>query len=274
MHSPSVELFEKAFLKIIYSLKPYLPHLVLVGGWAPYLYSKYVWKNLSVLPISTLDIDLGVIEIKPYWNDKTLFKKFKNLRYRLEPIYDKEPFPLVPIYIDKKRKLEIRIEFITSFYVSDDMINHLLGKEIAIHRIDEFEWLLDKVLELKISNKGKTIKLNLPQPHIFLFHKGLTFTMREDDTKKAKDLYYLYYVLRFHPDYKELINSINFLRQKDVFKIFIQNLKDYFDSEISDGPLKIESVSGFDPYISSIRKDAHIRVQNLIADLEGISNTR
>lgn len=268
MHLPDTGYFEKDLLKIMCSLRAYLNHFVLVGGWAPYLYSKYLWKNLSVLPVSTLDIDIGIREIKPYWKDKPLFIKFTKLKYKLEPVYDKDALPLIPVYVNERRKLEIKIEFITSFYVSDDTINHFLGKEIAVHRIDEFEWLLDKIVKLKIPYKGKIIRLSLPQPHIYLFHKGLTFTMREDDAKKAKDLYYFYYILRFYPEYKELISSIKPLEKKDVFNIFIQNLKEGFDSEIAEGPLKIESVSGFDPYIPSIRKDAYIRVQKFITDLQ------
>lgn len=272
MRLPDTKEFERTFLKIMYGLKQYLPHFVLVGGWVPYLYSKYLWKNLSVSPISTLDIDIGIAEIKPLWKDKTIFTRFKNLKYKMEPIYNKEPFPLAPIYMDKKRNLQIKIKFITSFYISDDTINRFLGKEIAIYRIDEFEWLLDKIIQLKIPYKGKTVKLKLPQPHIFLFHKGLTFTMREDDIKQAKDLYCLYYVLRFHPKYVELINNIKLLKDEEVFCIFIQNLKDSFNSETSNGPMKIESISGFDPYISSIRKDAYLRVQKFIADIEGNFN--
>lgn len=267
LNLPDTGPFEGDFLKIIYSLKPYLNHFVLVGGWAPYLYSRYLWKNLSVLPVSTLDIDIGIREIRPYWKDKPLFTKFKKLRYKLEPVYDKEPVPSIPVYVDEKKRLEIRIEFITSFYVSDDTINHFLGKEIAIHRIDEFEWLLDKIIALRIPYKGKIIKLNLPQPYIYLFHKGLTFTMREDDVKKAKDLYYLYYILRFHPKYEELVSNIRSLEDKEAFKIFIQNLKEGFDSKIAEGPLRIESVSGFDPYMPSIRNDAYTRVQKFITDL-------
>lgn len=271
MRSPDIKEFEEVFLKIMSDLRQYLCHFVLVGGWLPYLYSKYLWKNLSVLPVSTLDIDIGVEEVKPPWRNKSLFSKFKNLRYKLEPIYDKEQIPLVPVYEDRRRNLQIRIEFITSFYVSDDTVNKFLGKEIAIHRIEEFEWLLSNVVELKIPYKNQTIKLNLPQPHIFLFHKGLTFTMREDEIKEAKDLYYLYYVLRFHPDYEELVNNIKLLKGKEVFGIFIQNLKEAFNSEVSNGPMKIESIGGFDPYISSLRKDAYLRVQKFVADIEGCS---
>lgn len=265
---PEIKEFEKAFLKILIDIKLYLHHFVIVGGWVPYIYSKYLWKNLSVLPVSTLDIDIGVREVKPPWKNKTLFSKIEQLKYKLEPVYNKESLPLVPVFIDKKKGFEMKIEFITSFYVSDDAINRFLGREIAIHRIDEFDWLLNQVIELKIIFQGQIIKPNVPQPHIYLFHKGLTFLMREDDIKQAKDLYYLYYVLRFHPKYDELVNKLKSLKEEALFNIFIQNLSESFDSEVSEGPLKIESISGFDPYVSSIRKDACERINKLIVDLK------
>lgn len=265
---PEAKEFEKTFFKILTDIKPYLHHFVIAGGWIPYIYSKYLWKNLSVLPVSTLDIDIGVREVIPPWKNKTLFSKLGQLKYKLEPVYSKEPFPLVPIFIDERKGFEMRIEFITSFYVSDDAINKFLGREIAIHRIDEFDWLLNQVIELKILFQGQTIKLNVPQPHIYLFHKGLTFLMREDDIKQAKDLYYLYYILRFHPKYDELINKLKCLKKEVLFNVFTRNLSESFDSEVSEGPLKIESISGFDPYVSSIRKDAHERINKLIIDLK------
>lgn len=252
---PDIEEFEEGLLKVLSELKPYLRRFVLVDGWAPYLYSKYLWKSTSLLPVSTLDIDLGVKEIIPPWKNKTLFSKFKQLRYELEPIYNKEPFPSIPIFTDKRGRFKMRIEFITSFYVSDDTVNKFLGREIVIHRIDGFEILLTDIIELNIRYKNQVIKVNIPEPYIFIFHKGLTFPTRDDETKQAKDLYYLYYTLRFHPKYNALITELKSLKRNEYFDAFIQNLKDFFNSEGSEGPLKIESISGPDPFVPSIRRD-------------------
>lgn len=265
---PDIKEFEEGLVKVLSALKPYLRHFVLVGGWVPYLYSKYLWKGTRLLPVSTLDIDLGVKEISPPWKNKTLFSKFKQLRYELEPVYNKEPFPSIPIFTDQKGRFKMRIEFITSFYVSDDTANKFLGKEIAIHRIDGFELLLTDIIELKIPYKSQVIKVNIPEPYIFVFHKGLTFPTRDDETKQAKDLYYLYYVLRFHPRYGDLITELKSLERNEYFGAFIQNLKEFFNSEVSEGPLKIESISSADPFVPSIRKDAYLRIQKFIRDLQ------
>jgi len=51
---------EKLLVKVINDLADFLPYLVLVGGWVPYIYAKYVWKNVPNLTVTTTDIDFGV----------------------------------------------------------------------------------------------------------------------------------------------------------------------------------------------------------------------
>ena len=55
-----IENIETIFFNVLEDLKDYLTDLTLVGGWMPYVYSKYLWGNLAVKPITTTDIDFGV----------------------------------------------------------------------------------------------------------------------------------------------------------------------------------------------------------------------
>ena len=50
---------ESIFFDVLEDLKDYLPDLTLVGGWVPYVYAKYIWKNVPNLAVSTSDIDFG-----------------------------------------------------------------------------------------------------------------------------------------------------------------------------------------------------------------------
>lgn len=259
--------FEEVLFNVLKDIKQYLPHLVIVGGWVPYIYSKYIWKEMAVFPVSTLDIDIGVNEIDPAWKNKTLYNRLSQLKYRMEPVYSEEQYPSVPVLKLENKNYEVRIEFITSYYVSDDTVNKLLGKEIAIHRLDEFEWLLNKTIEIDVNYSRQNIKIKVPEPYIFLFHKGLTFTEREV-SKKAKDLYYMYYILRFCPDYEIMIGRIKTLKNDPLYGAFLQNIKSEFKSQVSEGPMKIESVSGFDPFVHSVRNDAFERVEKFIKDIE------
>lgn len=51
---------EKLLIKVVNDLADFLPYLVLVGGWVPYIYAKYIWKNVPNLAVTTADIDFGV----------------------------------------------------------------------------------------------------------------------------------------------------------------------------------------------------------------------
>jgi len=44
---------EKLLIKVIDDLAAFLPYLVLVGGWVPYVYAKYIWKNVPHLAVTT-----------------------------------------------------------------------------------------------------------------------------------------------------------------------------------------------------------------------------
>lgn len=58
------EKIEVIFFKVLKDLKDYLEDLTLVGGWIPYIYSKFLWGNLTVKPVTTADIDFGFGEAK------------------------------------------------------------------------------------------------------------------------------------------------------------------------------------------------------------------
>ena len=47
------ENLEKTLLKVIDDLAPFLDSLVLVGGWVPFLYRNYLWKEEIEKPVYT-----------------------------------------------------------------------------------------------------------------------------------------------------------------------------------------------------------------------------
>lgn len=55
-----LEYLKSIFFKVLGDLKEYLDELTLVGGWLPYVYTKYVWGNLAIKPVITTDIDFGL----------------------------------------------------------------------------------------------------------------------------------------------------------------------------------------------------------------------
>jgi len=52
---------ESVFFSVLEDLRDYLGDLTLVGGWMPYVYSRFLWNNLTVKEITTVDIDFGFV---------------------------------------------------------------------------------------------------------------------------------------------------------------------------------------------------------------------
>lgn len=61
---------EAAFFNVLEDLKDYLDDLALIGGWMSYIYSKFLWDNLAVKLVTTVDIDFGFPDTVVFCNRK------------------------------------------------------------------------------------------------------------------------------------------------------------------------------------------------------------
>lgn len=71
-------------------------------------------------------------------------------------------------------------------------------------------------MSIGIQAKKKNYPLNCPKPSAFLYHKGATFIDRENKEKQAKDLYYMYFVLRYAPNLDEILKEVSQYKKKDI----------------------------------------------------------
>lgn len=228
---------EKGFFDTLLAIENSLNKIIIVGGWCPYLYAKYLWqKEIPNIPTTT-DIDLGVLETGSQRFDHTLYDQLKEAGLAVERIYDQEPEPVEFVY--KKKELELKVEFITSFETSDDTLNRFLGTQLACNRIEAFEILLQHPAYVSVKASGKTLSLSIPKPEAFLYHKGITFVMRSDEAKRDKDLFYVYFVLKFAPNQRALLDALKDFKTHELFKSFKQNLKEYLGDVAKPGYLML-----------------------------------
>ncbi len=228
---------ERAFLDTLVALDPELPRLVIVGGWCPYLYATYLWrKKIPNIP-TTMDVDLGVTETGSRKFETTVYDRLKAMGLAMERIHEEEPEPIEFIY--KEKNLEMKLEFITSFETSDDTLNRFLGQKLACHRIEAFEILLKDPLTLQVDAGPRRLHVQVPRPELFLFHKGITFVGRPDSIKRDKDLFYVYFFLRFSPDPPALLEAIVGLKSHDYFGTFRRNLADHLSDPSRPGYLML-----------------------------------
>lgn len=219
------EAMEIGFLDTLLAIQDSLDKIMIVGGWCPYLYARYLWrKEIPNIPTTT-DMDLGVLETGSQKFDRTIYDKLSAAGLAVERIYEEEPQPIEFVY--KKKGLEMKVEFITSFETTDDTLNRFLGSRLACNRIEAFEILLENPAGINVKHSGKDLHLNIPQPETFLYHKAITFVMRSGEAKRDKDLSYVYFILKFCPNPKALLEALARYKKHELFESFRTNLREY-----------------------------------------------
>lgn len=250
---------EKLLIKVINDFADFLPYIVLVGGWVPYVYAKYKWKNVPNLAVSTSDIDFGVGN-KEFKGKDSIASYVRKLGYGERHVSMDRMAPFVPIVRDVSSNLRAEVEFIADPNASKGITHKLIGGEIKINEIENFNLLLESVTMVKIDKQ----KVQIPKEAMFAFHKLFTFVQRENSQKFKKDLYYVYYILRFSPQKDELIDEIKLLiKNKEQGKRVKQNISKYFSSVDSEGPLLVEQENGPDDYIDNLKQDIFERFNSL-----------
>jgi hypothetical protein len=252
-----LEKIEAVFFSVLEDINDYLPDITLVGGWMPYVYSNYLWKTSVRNAVTTVDIDFGVDQSVSKNYSKTIFETLSSLGYRERHLKMDRMFPVV-LYKEK-----VPVEFITYPGVDIKAIEKMVGQEMQINRIDKFDFLLKHRMSISIQVKKKNYLLNCPRPSAFLYHKGATFIGRENKEKQAKDLYYMYFVLRYSPNVEDILKEVSQYREKRYLPGVTDNVNKFFERVSSQGCLLIEQENGPDEYIHDVRQDIFDRFKGL-----------
>jgi hypothetical protein len=262
---------EKLLRKVIDDLSDFLPHLVLVGGWIPYLYKQHIWPEESIgknwgdgalqatTVVSTTDMDFGVTLIA-YPGKESIADRVRKLGYGERHASMDRMIPFVPIAKGKDDNEKAEVEFITVLNPPKHIHEKLVGKEIKLNTVRHFEILLENARKIVFFSQN----VSIPTEAAFVFHKLLTFVLRENEDKKRKDLYYAYFMLRFCPDKARLVGEVkNLIEKRKEGKKVLGNIKSFFAHKDDKGPVAIERENGTDYFISNVRADAYQRITQL-----------
>ncbi len=249
---------EKVLFKVLADLREYLPDLVLVGGWIPHLYRTLVWKIEARPPHSTVDIDFGVAPRAGRLSASTIYSKLRRLGYGESHLKLNRPFPIVPTVKLSPREESFPIEFIASPEEKCGELEKLIGRQIHINRLKYFEILTEDPLRISV---GGISGVRIPREANYVWHKLLTFSSREETGGKSKDLYYLYYVLRYSPNTEQLTSGLAKLRtNKAQARAVGNNIDKYFSDPLGEGVLLTEREFGPDYIVDDLRQDIYERV--------------
>ncbi|MBI2119003.1 MAG: hypothetical protein HYT97_05185 [Elusimicrobia bacterium] len=226
--------YEKVFLETIHALgQDQLDQLIVVGGWCPYLYTKYLWKKDVPFP-RTLDIDFAVMNPSPKTFSLPVYDRLSKAGFypELVDLDDENRFQFV--YRDKD--IKVSIDFITS---SDNAPREPLVLKVPFVEcfpIDEADILFRaEPSRQTIRYQEKDIRLQFANPSTFLIQKGLIIDRRMPTGKSDKDLASVAFVLRFAPDRQPIIEGIRALKNYRMFPDFRKKMKKLFQRPGSRG---------------------------------------
>ncbi|MCZ7664230.1 MAG: nucleotidyltransferase domain-containing protein [Thermoleophilia bacterium] len=187
------------------ALEPYLADIVIVGGWAPYLYALHQGAVRSSPP-RTADIDIAVPRALPPRGpsiDELLSRAGFECEFRSRDV------PPVTAYVARRGDDDVEIEFITDSLGADEQVvevqDGLTAQELHYVRLLlENTWTID-LAKFFHGDAGQEVRV--PTPAAFMLHKGLVYRKRSDQLKKEKDLYYVFYVVDTFVEWHDWIRS-------------------------------------------------------------------
>ncbi|MBW1725432.1 MAG: hypothetical protein JRE61_08680 [Deltaproteobacteria bacterium] len=235
--------FISGFLKTLRILKDYLSVIVIGGGWAPFLYYRYLLGDKAHEPIRTRDIDFMVKTQVPVIGSKTVDQLLVEAGF--EAIFKSRDIPPLIHYEGNIDGLDVEIEFLTEQKGSRPDLVLKVQNGLHAEALRFISIVIENVIEVTIDDTVSVgdmsaLKVKVPTPSAYIFHKGLVFTRRKDRKKMAKDLYYIFDIItgcsRIKPD---IMVGFEDLSQKYPawFQTFVKNLSLYFESPSSEGVL-------------------------------------
>lgn len=270
--------FTYSLFKILAILGPYLQQIVIGGGWAPFLYYRYLVKNKQHVPMLTSDIDLMVRHQVPIVGPKTI-DEILTAEAKLNTTFKNQDNPAVIHYEGTIEGFEVEIEFLTDQTGSQQEKVLVVQKGLHAEALRYVSIIVENTLYLEIDGTesaqgGSPLIVQVPTPAAYIFQKGLSFPLRRDKQKASKDLYYIFDILAGIP-------KINILMSDDFvdlsgnhpawFKKFKANLSTQFASPDAEGPLRIvkqrppDAFSGLDD--DQLRYFAHGTMEQFIKKL-------
>jgi hypothetical protein len=240
-----IDSFSIGFLRTLWILRDYLDEIIVGGGWAPFLYYRYLLQNIDYEPVRTRDIDFMVKKEVPIVGNKTVDQLLNEAGF--EAKFKSLDTPPLIHYEGIIEDVEVEIEFLTEQEGSNSEIVLKVQKDLHAEALRFISIIVDNVIEVVVDEPlviqdPHSLKVKVPTPGAYIFHKGLIFTRRNSAVKMAKDLYYIFDILTGCFDLRPTIlgDFEKFAKTYSPwFRTFIKNLSDFFETTDSEGILLV-----------------------------------
>jgi len=191
----SEEHFQAVLFPILNELRDYLPHIVLIGGWVPFLHRHFggagEWEKD---PVSTVELDVLLPDAPSAGHPGDLLKTLLGAGFRA---VDKNSPPAV---WERDTVRGERIEFFLGHSGPAKLVG-VVGAVpgeagVGALKLEGMQFLREQAVELPVraeanSPSTDTLLVRVPSLPAFLIHKGSIFFRRSEREKRAKDLLYI-----------------------------------------------------------------------------------
>jgi len=234
-----------SFIATLAILRSYLSEIVVGGGWAPFLYYRYLIGNEQHVPVLTSDIDLMVKHNVPAVGDKSIDQLLSEAN--LEPKFKTRDTPPVIHYEGEINGVDVEIEFLTDQTGSQSEEVLEVQKGLHAEALRYISIIVENTLKIQIDNVkplkcSQPLFVRVPTPAAYIFQKGLIFSHRRDKQKAAKDLYYIFDLLSGLLEIREDMEvdyAMFSKKHSKWFQTFMTNLKGSFSNLDSEGILRV-----------------------------------
>jgi hypothetical protein len=234
-----------AFLNSIWLLREYLTDIVIGGGWAPLIYYHYLLGDKTKNPVRTFDIDLMVKTNVPVKGNKNIDQLLTEAG--LAATFKSTDTPPIIHYEGVFEGCDIEIEFLTDQKGSKPDAVIEVQRGLHAEALRYISIATDNTIAITIDDftnqeMEQPFQVKVPSPQAYVFHKGMVFEKRREESKKAKDLYYIFEILTNCNTIEERILS-GLVELNDNypawFNRFRKNLSFNFADSSSDGVLMV-----------------------------------
>lgn len=181
----------KGFVRVLKALEPRLGEVVIVGGWAWYLYRKYLTASPGLPGEFTLDVDVALP--RPLPAGRGLDRLLKDAAFEEEMSGDDSP-PVTRYAWPSREAPEAVIDFLTPVRGAGAEATLKTGGVVA-QQLWKLDVLLEDPLVLEISEKSDAEAflglVRVPRVGAFLLQKAQTLAKRRRG-KRDKDLFYIF----------------------------------------------------------------------------------
>ena len=241
--------------KTLLILSDYLPEIVVGGGWATFLYGRYLFKNRQREPVFTRDIDFMVKSKIPIIGKNTVDQLLVEAGLRAK--FKSRGNPPVIHYEGTIEGSDVEIEFLTDQTGSKPDAVLEVQEGLHAEALRYVSLLVENILVLTLDDTNlidalAPLTVKVPTPAAYIFQKGLIFKRRWDHQKRAKDLYYIFDILAGSREIRyDLIWEFSEFRIKHAkwYQTFMADLGELFEGPESEGVLLVTEQRPVNAYV-------------------------